>query len=61
MKVYDKEIYKKQESISITVILIVVFLLGFFTGYITNSFSSTEKNNEVQSDNITTRIRSVQI
>jgi len=61
MKVYDKEIYKKQESISMTVILIVVFLLGFFTGYITNSFSNTEKNNVVQSDNITTRIRSVQI
>lgn len=61
MKVYDKEIYKKQESISMTFILIVVFLLGFFTGYITNSFSNAEKNNAVKSDNVTTQIRSVQI
>ena len=29
MKVYDKEIYQKQESIKYTVIIIVVFLLGF--------------------------------
>ena len=59
MKVYDKEIYKKQESISMTFILIVVFLLGFFTGYITNSFSNVEKNDTVNPNNIETRIKNV--
>lgn len=47
MKVYDKEMYNKQESLKTAVIFIVVFLLGFFAGYITNSFTTeTEKNNE---------------
>ena len=59
MKVYDKEIYKKQESISMTFILIVVFLLGFFTGYITNSFSNTEKNDTINSNNIGAQIKDV--
>lgn len=59
MKVYDKEIYKKQESISITVILIIVFLLGFFTGYITNSFTHNNKNDTLENNNITSIIKSV--
>ena len=42
MKVYDKEIYQKQESIKYTVIIIVVFLLGFVAGYLASSFSSFE-------------------
>jgi len=56
MKVYDKEIYKKQESISITVIIIIVFLLGFFAGYITHSYSNVKESNTINSNNITTRI-----
>lgn len=44
MKVYDKEIYQKQESIKYTVIIIVVFLLGFVAGYLANSFSNLEPN-----------------
>jgi len=59
MKVYDKEIYKKQESISMTVIVIIVFLLGFATGYVTNSFSNSKDNNVIDSNNITTRITNV--
>lgn len=46
MKVYDKEIYNKQETLKTTIVFIVVFLLGFFAGYITNSFTSqTHKDN----------------
>jgi len=59
MKVYDKEIYKKQESISMTFILIIVFLLGFFTGYITNSCSNEKKNDIIKSNNIGAQIKSV--
>lgn len=41
MKVYDKEIYNKQESIRTIVIFIVIFLLGFFAGYMAHSFNET--------------------
>lgn len=50
MKVYDKEIYQKQESIKYTVIIILVFLLGFVAGYFSSSLSSqknVDTNNNV--------------
>lgn len=43
MKVYDKEIYNKQESIKTIVIFILVFLLGFFAGYIAHSVNDNHK------------------
>lgn len=46
MKVYDKEIYEKQESIKFTLLIIVVFLVGFFAGYLASSFS-TPKNESI--------------
>ena len=53
MKVYDKEIYQKQESIKYTVIIIVVFLLGFVAGYLASSFSNFEpksNNNTIKNN-----------
>lgn len=56
MKVYDKEIYERQESIKFTLLIIIVFLVGFFAGYIANSFTSTKsaesKNNNIIIENI---------
>ena len=49
MKVYDKEIYNKQESLKTIVILIVVFLLGFFAGYMAHSFNETPKQENTNS------------
>ncbi len=52
MKVYDKEIYNKQESIKTTAIMILVFLIGFVAGYLANSFSNTNTNTNVTENNI---------
>ena len=55
MKVYDKEIYQKQESIKYTVIIIVVFLLGFVPGYLASSFSNFEpkgNNNSIKIEQV---------
>lgn len=55
MKVYDKEIYQKQESIKYTVIIIVVFLLGFVAGYLASSFSNLEpksNNNNIKIEQV---------
>ena len=51
MKVYDKEIYQKQESIKYTLIIILVFLLGFFAGYVASSFTTPKTKNETQKTN----------
>jgi len=55
MKVYDKEIYEKQESLKFTLLIIVVFLVGFFAGYLANSFTSQKEvsnNNSVRIENV---------
>lgn len=52
MKVYDKEIYNKQESIKTTAIMILVFLIGFVAGYLANSFSTTNTNTNITENNI---------
>lgn len=43
MKVYDKEMYNKQESLRTIVIIVVTFLLGFFAGYMAHSFNVTHQ------------------
>ncbi len=50
MKVYDKEIYERQESIKFTLLIIVVFLVGFFAGYVANSFASGSKEVNTQNN-----------
>ena len=50
MKVYDKEMYNKQESIKTTVIMILVFLIGFVAGYLANSFNSTNNVNTTENN-----------
>jgi uncharacterized membrane protein YbjE (DUF340 family) len=49
MKVYDKEMYNKQESIRTVIIFIIVFLLGFFAGYMAHSFNETHKPDNTNS------------
>ena len=53
MKIYDKEIYKKQESIRTTTIIIVVFLIGFAAGYFATTFGlmGSSLNNSEKADN----------
>lgn len=51
MKIYDKEMYHKQEEIRNVIIIIVAFLVGFFVGYIANSFSQDNINNNIVQEN----------
>lgn len=52
MKIYDKEMYNRQEEIRNIVIIIVTFLIGFFVGYLANSFTNNKENeNEVNTLN----------
>lgn len=55
MKVYDKEIYEKQESIKFTLLIVIVFLVGFFAGYLANSITSqrvTDNTTNIQIENV---------
>ena len=46
MKIYDKEIYSREQTIKSVVLVIVVFLLGFFTGFIVNRPTEKQKVNQ---------------
>lgn len=37
MKIYDKEMYKTTENLRNIIVIIAVFLIGFFIGYITGN------------------------
>lgn len=56
MKIYDKEIYKRDESLKSVILILVVFLLGFFTGFIVNG----PIRNSIQNNNKNTEIVNVQ-
>lgn len=56
MKIYDKEVYNRQEEIRNIIIIIISFLVGFFVGYMANTITHTENNtvnniNDLSSDN----------
>ena len=51
MKIYDKEMYKINENLRNVIILIVVFLLGFFIGYITSN-NIPQKDKDTNNQNI---------
>lgn len=53
MKIYDKEIYNKQENMKMTFIIIVVFLLGFLVGHLTSFvMSGGNADNNVKRETI---------
>ena len=45
MKIYDKDMYNKQEEMRNVIIVVVAFLVGFFVGYMANSFTSAKEEN----------------
>ena len=47
MKIYDKEVYNRQEEVRNVIIVIVSFLLGFFVGYMANTVTKTDGNANV--------------
>lgn len=50
VKIYDKYMYVSQEKFKTAILIIVVFLIGFITGYFARE--STEKSNETNENNI---------
>lgn len=47
MKIYDKEIYNREQTIKSVILVIVVFLLGFFTGFVVNKPKKNQENNNI--------------
>ena len=43
MKIYDKNIYKTQQSIKAVVLVIVCFLVGFVLGYLVSNLTDNKK------------------
>lgn len=48
MKIYDKEIYQKEQIIKSVLLVVGVFVLGFIVGYFVHSFEKQEEMNVLQ-------------
>ena len=45
VKIYDTEMYISQEKLRTIAIIIVIFVIGFITGYFANSILNTNETN----------------
>ena len=54
MKIYDKEIFRRDETLKSTILLFVVFILGFAVGYIANMDKThiQELENTIEEQNV---------
>lgn len=48
MKIYDKEVERYSAAIAAAMLIIITFLIGFYTGY---AISETENTEVVQNEN----------
>ena len=55
MKIYDKNIYKTQQTMRTTILIIVSFLVGFFVGYLVNLITP-KTTNEITNTNSANQI-----
>ena len=54
VKYYDKEMFKKEKNIEITIVLICIFLIGFIAGYacMNSAIEYREKINTIEEEKI---------
>ena len=55
VKIYDKDMYISQEKLKTIAIIIIIFIIGFITGYFSNNLMNTEvepKNDSANVSNI---------
>lgn len=48
MKIYDKEIYQKEQWIKSIFLVIGVFIIGFIVGYFVHNFEKQETVNQLE-------------
>lgn len=50
MKIYDKEMYQKEQWIKSVLLVIGVFILGFVVGYFVHNFEKQETVNTLEQE-----------
>lgn len=48
MKIYDKEMYQKEQWIKTVLIIALVFIVGFIVGYVAHNFEKQETVNNLE-------------
>lgn len=56
VKIYDKEMYISQEKLKTIAIIIIIFIIGFITGYFSNNIISSagtdNSNNNINNSRV---------
>ena len=50
MKIYDKEMYQKEQWIKSVLLVVGIFVLGFVVGYFVHNFEKQETINTLEQD-----------
>ena len=50
MKIYDKDMYQKEQLIKSVILVIGIFVLGFIVGYFVHNFENQETVNTLEQD-----------
>jgi len=50
MKIYDKEMYQKEQWIKSVLLVVGIFILGFVIGYFVHSFEKQDTINTLEQD-----------
>ena len=58
MKIYDKEIEKHSTALTAAMLIIITFLIGFYTGYAISETESTEVVQNESRNNVDTKWQS---
>ena len=48
MKIYDKEIYQREQIMQTTIIIVVAFVIGFLIGFMANRFDKQDQINALE-------------
>ncbi len=50
MKIYDKEMYQKEQWIKSVLLVVGIFILGFIVGYFVHNFEEQENVNTLEQE-----------
>ncbi len=48
MKIYDKDMYQKEQKLQTIILIVVIFIIGFLIGYFAHKFEKQEQINSLE-------------
>ena len=50
MKIYDKDMYQKEQKMQSIIMIVIIFVIGFVIGYFAHNFEKQEEINTLEKE-----------